>query len=78
MELYENHTICNITFYRTSCDPFSANQHFQIIYKDDKYKYIYTRIYEMIIKSFINLLIYTHNHLCVFRRNDKPRKIEFT
>ena len=25
----------NNTFYRTSCDPFSANQRFQIIYKND-------------------------------------------
>jgi hypothetical protein len=26
-------------FYRTSCDPFSANQRFQIIYKNDNEYY---------------------------------------
>jgi hypothetical protein len=30
----------NNTFYRTLCDPFSANQPFQIIYKNDKLVYI--------------------------------------
>ena len=30
----------NNTFYRTSCDPFSANQRFQIICKTDKKIYI--------------------------------------
>ena len=36
--------LINNTFYRTSCDPFSANQRFQIIYQNDNNLYILSKL----------------------------------
>ena len=43
-------------FFRPSCDPFSANQRFQIIYKSDKYKYRSCLLYD--IYKYRSCLLY--------------------
>ena len=48
-----------VSFYRTSCDPFSANQRFQILYKTDN-KFLLSKMFNFIqLLSFeVNVWIY--------------------
>jgi len=40
-----------VSFYRTSCDPFSANQRFQIIYKNDN-KFLLSKMFKIILYNY--------------------------